>query len=97
MMMMSDRYLEISYRNGKPFAAYLFLPRRTEDRSARTERFTEVLVIDYAEDGRAIGIEIVHPQAVTQDEVNRALAHVNQEPLREEDFAPLNAACGLIR
>ncbi len=89
---MSDRYLEISYRKGKPFAAYLFLPRRPDDRSARTERFSEVLVIDYAADGRAIGIEIVHPQMVTEQEINRALAHVNESSLRTEDFAPLKAA-----
>ena len=89
---MSDRYLEVSYRNGKAFAAYLFLPRRPDDRSARTERFSEILVIDYADDGRAIGIESVHPQAVKVEEINRALAHVDQSRLREEDFAPLRAA-----
>lgn len=91
-MPMADRYLEVSYRNGKAFAAYLFLARRPDDRSARTERFSEVIVIDYAEDGRAIGIEIVHPQAVTAEELNQALAHINQPPLRSEDFAPLKAA-----
>ncbi len=89
---MSERYLQITYRKGKPFAAYLFLPRRADDRSARTERFSEVLVIDYAADGRAIGIEIVHPQAVTVEEVNRALAHIKRSPLPTEDFAPLKAA-----
>ncbi|MCI0364997.1 MAG: DUF2283 domain-containing protein [Phycisphaerales bacterium] len=89
---MADRYLEISYRKGKPFAAYLFLPRRADDRSVRTERFSDVLVIDYAADGRAIGIEIVHPQLATKDEINRALEHVNQSKLRDEDFAPLKAA-----
>jgi uncharacterized protein YuzE len=92
MMLMSDRYLEISYRRGKPFAAYLFLPRRPDDRSARTERFSEVLVIDYAADGRPIGIEIVHPQIVTADEINQALATVDQPPLAAEDFSPLKAA-----
>ncbi len=89
---MNDRYLEISFRRGRPFAAYLFLPRRANDRSARTERFSEVLVIDFAPDGRPIGIEIVHPQSITEDELNRALAHINQPPLRDEDFAPLRAA-----
>jgi uncharacterized protein YuzE len=92
MTSMSDRYLEITYRKGKPFTAYLFLPRCSDDRRARTERFTEALVIDYAADGRAIGIEIVHPQVVTEEEFNRALAHVDQSPLGKEDFAPLKAA-----
>ena len=89
---MSERYLEVSYRKGKPFAAYLFLPRRPDDRSTRTERFTDSLVIDYAADGRVIGIEIVHPQAATEEEINRALAHVGQPSLGKEDFAPLKAA-----
>lgn len=92
MSTMADRYLEVSYRNGKPFAAYLFLPRKPDDRSARTERFSETLIIDYAADGRAIGIEIVHPAHVTADEINAALAHVRQPLLRQEDFAPLRAA-----
>jgi uncharacterized protein YuzE len=91
-MAMSERYLEVSYRNGRPFAAYLFLARRPDDRSTRTERFTEILIIDYAEDGRAIGIEIVHPEAVDMDEMNRALAHLGQAPLRQEELAPLRAA-----
>lgn len=92
MMAMTDRYLEVTYRKGKPFAAYFVLPRRPGDRSARTERFTESLIIDFAPDDRPIGIEIVHPQGVTDDEVNRALAHLNQPPLRHEDLAPLKAA-----
>jgi len=54
---MSDRYLEVSSRHGKPFAAYLFLPRRPGDHSARTERFSDALVIVYTDDGRAIRIE----------------------------------------
>ncbi len=49
-------------------------------------------MIDYAADGRAIGIEIVHPQAVTVDELNRALSHVGQPAMGSEDFAPLKAA-----
>jgi uncharacterized protein YuzE len=89
---MSDRFVEISFREGKPFAAYLYLPRRRGDRSARTERFSDVLIIDYADDGRAIGIEIIHPQAVTESDINRALAHLDQPPLRAVDFAPLKAA-----
>lgn len=89
---MTDRYLEITYRHGKPFAAYLFLPRRTDDRSARQQRFSEVLVLDFADDGRPIGIEIVHPRIVTEDEINRALASLDLPPLRAEDFAPLKAA-----
>lgn len=88
----NDRYLEVTYRKGKPFAAYLFLPRRPDDRSARTEKFSDTLIIDYASDGRPIGIEIVHPQAITREELNQALSQIRQPALRDEDFAPLKAA-----
>lgn len=94
-MPMAERFMEITYRKGKPFAAYLFLPvgsGRATEKAARTERFSETLLIDFAADGRAIGIEIVHPQSVTEADINRALAHVNQPPLPREEFAPLKAA-----
>lgn len=89
---MSQYYLRVNYRKGKPFAAYLFLPRSSEDHSARTQRFSDVLIIDFAPDNRPIGIEIVHPEAVSFDEVNEALASINLPPLRREDLAPLKAA-----
>jgi hypothetical protein len=54
---MSKPYLEITYRQGKAFAAYLYLDRRPGDASGRTERHGN-WIVDYAHDGRAIGIEI---------------------------------------
>ena len=38
-----------------------------------------------------IRIEIVHPQSVKEDEINRSLARVDQPPLGSQDFAPLKA------
>jgi hypothetical protein len=32
---MKERYLEITFRKGKPLAAYLYLPRRVGVKSAR--------------------------------------------------------------
>ena len=49
-------YLQITYRQGKPFAAYLYLQRLHGDKAARTERHGFWLV-DLTDDGRAIGIE----------------------------------------
>ena len=48
--------------------------------------------MDYAADGRPIGIEITAPAAVTLDQVNALLARLDQPPLWEEDFRPLVAA-----
>lgn len=87
-----QRYLEVTYRKGKPFVAYLYLPRKIGDRSARTERREAGLLIDYAADGRAIGIEITAPTKVTLANLNQALAAANQPPATPDDLAPLLAA-----
>jgi uncharacterized protein YuzE len=56
--------LQITYRKGRPFAAYIYLNRKPGEKSARTEEASEDLLVDYAADGRPIGIEIVTPEAV---------------------------------
>jgi uncharacterized protein YuzE len=89
---MRNRYLEITFRNGKPLAAYLYLPRRAGDTSARTARCEEGLLIDFAADGRAIGIEITAPTKVSLAAMNRVLAEAHQEPLTAEELGPLAAA-----
>jgi hypothetical protein len=86
---MKHRDLEITYRHGKPFAAYLYLPRKAGDTSSRTQRHATGLVIDYAADGRAIGVEITAPSKVTLAAMNQALASANQEPATADDLAPL--------
>lgn len=88
---MKTRYLEVTFRHGRPFAAYLYLPRLTGDHSARTEPRETGLLIDRAEDGRAIGIEIVDPRAVTLESLNRVLLELAETPLTEIDVAPLAA------
>lgn len=52
---MTRSYLEVTYRAGKPFAAYFHLPRRPGDGSVRTEKSEPGLPVDYTSDGRAIG------------------------------------------
>ncbi len=88
----NQRFLEITYYDGKPLAAYLTLPRHEGDRSARTERREAGLLIDYAADGRAIGIEITAPTKVTLASLNQPLAAANQPPATANDLAPLLAA-----
>lgn len=85
-------YLEVTFRHGRPVAAYLYLPRRARDRSVRTRRATPGLVVDLAADGRAIGIEITAPSRVTVTALNRVLRSLGQSPLTRADLAPLRAA-----
>jgi hypothetical protein len=89
---MSQRELEVTFRNGTPVAAYLYLPRNADDRSARTERREAWLLVDFAEDGRPIGIEITAPQQLSLDALNRTLADFEQEPATDQELAPLVAA-----
>ena len=89
---MKQRYLEVSYRRGKPLAAYLYLPRRADDRSGRTERHEAGLIIDYAPDGRPIGVEITAPQAVPLERLNTLLVELGQLPLAEQDYRTIRAA-----
>jgi hypothetical protein len=91
---MKNRFLEITYRNGKPLAGYLYLPRSPGDTSRRTEQHDSGLVIDYAEDGRPIGIEITAPSKLTLMDLNQALAAANQEPATADEVAPLLTAGG---
>jgi uncharacterized protein YuzE len=91
-MLMKHRFLEITFRRGKPFAAYLYLPRNPGDKSIRSHRQSTGLLIDYAEDGRPIGIEITAPSKVTLTSLNQALAAANQDPVTADDLAPLLSA-----
>jgi hypothetical protein len=88
---MSHPYLEITYRKGKPFAAYLYLDRRSGDKSARTERHGPY-VLDFTSDGRAIGIEFTQIAAIDLAELNRLLAAAHHPPMSSADLAPLQAA-----
>ncbi len=87
-----SRYLEVTYRDGKPIAAYLYLPRESGDKSVRTERREGGLVVDFTEGDRPIGIEITSPRAISLEALNRALTALDQEPATEQELSPLAAA-----
>jgi len=89
---MSHRYLEITYRNGKPLAAYLYLPRNPGDRSARVEKHRGGYLVDWTEDGRPIGIEMPAPSKVTLQGLNNVLAELHLDPAPPEEVGPLIAA-----
>jgi uncharacterized protein YuzE len=89
---MKDRYLEITFRKGKAMAAYLYLPRVGSENSVKTENAGSGLLIDYAADGRPIGIEITAPGHVSPADVNAVLDRLGLDPLRPEEGTPLQAA-----
>ena len=89
---MRDRYLEITFRKGRPLAAYFYLERRPGDRSVRSEALESCLVVDYAKDERAIGIEITDPQNVTIEAINALLERLGQAAADPRELEPLRAA-----
>jgi uncharacterized protein YuzE len=89
---MSESYLEVTFRHGRPMAAYYYLPRRPSDKSCRTKRVEPGLVIDFARDGKPIGIEIVAPSQLTLLAFNRVLRDLGFPPLKRADLAPVVAA-----
>jgi uncharacterized protein YuzE len=89
---MKESYLEITYRHGRPIAAYLYLPRASRDRSRRSAKAARGLVIDFTQRGKPIGIEITAPSKVTVTAVNRILKELGFPLIRQADLAPLRAA-----
>jgi uncharacterized protein YuzE len=89
---MKHRYLEITYRRGKPVAAYLYLPRQPAAKSVRTEDAGNGLRVDYDADGKAMGIEVTAPGQVAIDNVNSVLERLGAAPIRDDEWAPLRAA-----
>lgn len=89
---MNSSYLEVTFRHGRPLAAYLYLPRRTADRSFRTERAAPGLVIDFNRSGKPIGIEITAPSKLSAAALNRVLRRFGLPIIARADLAPLRAA-----
>ena len=90
---MTERSLQVTYRKGRPFAAYLYLSHETGTKSARTVASADgLLVVDYAASGDALGVEITCPQAVPLERLNSLLVDLGQLPLTEQDYRPLRAA-----
>jgi hypothetical protein len=88
---MKGRYLEVTYRKGKPMAAYLHLPHLAGMKFASTEERSEGLLVDFSSDGTALGLEITAPSSVTPAAVNAVLATLGLDALDESDLAPIAA------
>jgi hypothetical protein len=89
---MHGTYLEVTFRGGKPLAAYLYLPRKEGDTSERVEKRDAGLLVDLTADGRPIGIEIAIPALASVDAVNQVLASYGLEPIDSIDLSPLRRA-----
>lgn len=89
---MKEPNLEVTYRHGRPLAAYLYLPRGAGEKSARTAQAAPGMVVDFDRGGKPIGIEITAPGKVTLTALNDVLRGLGAPPLAAADLEPLRAA-----
>lgn len=89
---MKEVYLEVTFRHGRPIAAYLYLSRQTGEKSSRTLKMEPGILVDFGSDGNPIGIEITAPTKVTVADFNGVLGKLGLSPLKESELAPLQAA-----
>jgi hypothetical protein len=90
---MTERSLQVTYRKGRAFAAYLHLSHTTGEKSARTVASPDgLLIVDYGTTGRPLGVEITAPQAVPLERLNQLLADLGEAPLAEQEYQPVRAA-----
>jgi hypothetical protein len=90
---MTERSLQITYRKGRAFAAYLHLSHTTGEKSVKMVASPDgLLVVDYGAEGRPVGVEITAPQAVPLERLNQLLAELGEAPLAERDYEPVSAA-----
>lgn len=89
---MKERYLEVTFRHGRPIAAYYYLPRGADQKSVRTRRVEPGLIIDFASNDQAIGIEITAPNLLSLAGLNAVLQDLGHAAASEADLAPVLAA-----
>ena len=85
-------FLKVTYRHGRPIAAYFYLPRQPADSAVRTDRIDDVLLVDRAADGRPIGVEITDPSLFDLDKFFALLESLGQTAVDRDELRPLVAA-----
>ena len=91
------RDIEINYRDGKAYAAYIPLETAEARQNARKRVYRSVpheggYVVDFTRTGVPIGIEVTAPSAVTHAAVNRLLTSLGLSKVSRAVLGPLLAA-----
>jgi hypothetical protein len=89
---LKEPYLEVTFRKGRPIAAYYYLPRRVGQKSYRSVRIEPGLIVDLGRGGKPIGIEITAPGQISHTILNRVLKQFGLPAANSADLAPLVAA-----
>jgi uncharacterized protein YuzE len=86
---MKERYLEVTFRNGKPLAAYIYLSHNDGEHAEHTKKVKDGIIVDFNSENKIIGIEITAPLKVSKDEINVVLNTYQVSPLTEQEWEPL--------
>lgn len=90
---MTERSLQVTYRKGRPFAAYLHLWHPMGEKSVKDKAVAGRPSCRRLRRGRPIvGVEITAPEAVSLERLNELLTDLGEAPLAERDYKPLRAA-----
>ncbi len=85
--------LRVTYRDdGSPFAAYLHLPSKPNEKRAKCRRVEPGMILDINKEGKLIGVELTAPRLVTLEDVNNVLEQYGMDPIKESTLKPLLAA-----
>ena len=85
--------LRVTYRDdGSPFAAYLHLPSKPNEKRAKCRRVEPGMILDINKEGKLIGVELTSPLLVTLDDINNVLDQYGMDPIKESTLKPLLAA-----
>lgn len=83
--------LQVTYRKGRPFAAYIHLGQGARQRSIRSEEFAPEVVVDFGAEGRPLGMEIVSPEVTSVEDVLKVFDQLGLGRPQAGELAPLVA------
>ena len=84
--------LQVTFIRGRPIVAYYRFREPSRRRVQRTEELEPGLVVDFARDGRPLGVEIVDPPLTTMAAMNRVLRRLKQSRVTRRDMKPLRVS-----
>ena len=90
--MTRDLSLQVTYKGGKPLAAYISLRSNGKRAVARTEEVSPDMLVDYAADGSPLGLEILSPATATVEQVWAVFDRLGLERPPASELSPLPAA-----
>jgi len=89
---MSAFSVQVTYRKACPSPRMSTSSVGQARRAVSTEFVSSEVLIDYAEDGTPLGIEIISPGQVSLQEIHEAFDRIGLERPEPRDLEPLRAA-----